>query len=442
LPPGSTGGLWGGEPDAIGGQGGAEARDLGGGSGGAGGAFAHADSGLADTGGAVISTGGGPGDVGGDQGNADGNPGPGSGGATGTGGGTESGSGGVDGTGGSTASGSGGAIGAGGSTQSGSGGVDGTGGSTASGSGGAGGNDVYLDAAADEGGAGADAVESSPEPDTAADLAEDWPPDLPNPPADAQDASEPDSPDRAEDVPSDSAPPLTLFWSDEFDGTANSAVDTSKWSYVTWGPQNGVNNEKQQYTTSTENVYLDGDGHLVLRGLNTPVEGADYTSGRIETKDKFSFKTGRLEVRAKLPAGKGSFPGIVTHGISGSWPQCGAIGLMEQWGQEKNWFFASAYTDGSADSGDKRSIRHDFPNATTASTDFHVYSVDWYSDTMIFQVDGEEIMRTTFGTSSPFYTTAQYVILDVAIGGNMGGTIDPNGFPMDMVVDYVRVYSF
>jgi len=240
----------------------------------------------------------------------------------------------------------------------------------------------------------------------------------------------------------DGGPPLV--WHDEFEGAARTAPDEGKWSYATWGPSGGVNNEKQQYTTSLDNVFLNGDGQLVIRALKSIGQnaGAQYTSGRIHTKGNFSFTTGRVEVRAKLPAGVGSFPGIITMGTEGSWPQCGELALVEQYGQDKSWFYSSAFADNSDKSGDKRSVRYDFENATTASADFHVYSVDRYSDHLVFQVDGDEVMRTSYDTSSPFYTTPEYIILDVAVGGNMGGTIDPEGFPMDLVVDYVRVYGF
>lgn len=235
---------------------------------------------------------------------------------------------------------------------------------------------------------------------------------------------------------------LPLVWNDEFDGAARTAPDDSKWGYATWGPFGGVNNEKQQYTTSLDNVFLDGEGHVVIRALKAPQQGAQYTSGRIQTKGKFQFKTGRLEVRAKLPAGIGSFPGIIALGVQGGWPQCGELALVEQYGQDKSWFYSSAYADTTPESGDKRNVRYDFPNSTTASTDFHVYTLDWYSDHLVFQVDGDEIMQTSFGKASPFETTPEYIVLDVAVGGNMGGAVDPEAFPMDMLVDYVRVYGF
>lgn len=276
-------------------------------------------------------------------------------------------------------------------------------------------------------------VDSEPAPDLGIDQA----PDLPPPPPDVAEVGRHDV---APEVYADAA--LPLLWHDEFEGATKTAPDDSKWSYATWGPAGGVNNEKQQYTTSLDNVFLDGEGHLVIRALKANQQlGAQYTSGRIHTKGNFQFRTGRLEVRAKLPAGIGSFPGIIAMGVEGGWPQCGELALVEQYGQDKSWFYSSAYAESTAGSGDQRNVRYDFPNDTTASTDFHVYSMDWASDHIVFQVDGDEIMRTSYGLYSPFSLTPEYIVLDVAVGGNMGGAIDPDGFPMDMVVDYVRVYN-
>jgi beta-glucanase (GH16 family) len=252
-------------------------------------------------------------------------------------------------------------------------------------------------------------------------------------------AGPPDARDGEVAVGLDGGLPMTLVWSDEFNGTANTGVDTTKWSYVTWDPGH-VNNEAQKYTNRLANVFQDGSGHLVIRGLSTPNAANPYTSGRIESNGHFTFQYGRVEVRAKLPAGIGSFPGIIAMGSTGTWPQCGELALVEQYGQDKSWFYVSA-TAGSAD--DTGNVQYSFPDATTStSSDFHVYSLDWYTDHIVFQVDGTEITRTPFATSSPFSTIPEYLILDLALGGTMGGAIDPTAFPMDMIVDYVRVYSF
>jgi beta-glucanase (GH16 family) len=250
-----------------------------------------------------------------------------------------------------------------------------------------------------------------------------------------------DAGDSANATEADGGATMTLLWSDEFDGPANTGIDTTKWNYVTWDPGQ-VNNEAQAYTSRLQNVFQDGSGHLVLRALDTPYAGNKYTSGRIESSGHLEFKFGRVEVSAKLPAGIGSFPGIIAMGTTGTWPQCGELALAEQYGQDKSWFYSSANAGTAIGSGSTGNVKYTFPNATTASSDFHVYSLDRYPDHIVFQVDGIEITRTTFATSSPFYTVPEYLVLDLAIGGTMGGLIDTSAFPMDMVVDYVRVYSF
>jgi beta-glucanase (GH16 family) len=244
-------------------------------------------------------------------------------------------------------------------------------------------------------------------------------------------------------VDSGDGPGRRLVWSDEFNREANTSADSTKWNIPTWEPGT-VNNEKQKYTSRLQNVFHDGDGHLVLRGLHDSWSSNSnvypYTSGRVQTDGKFQFKFGRIEVRAKLPAGKGSFPAILLMGTTGTWPDCGEIGLLEQWGQDKSWLYCSTYAGGA--SGDIGSKKVTFPDASSASSDFHVYALDWTAEHMAFFIDDVEVAHADFNASSPFSTNNFYLILDVAIGGTMGGTIDNvSGFPMDMVLDYVRVYA-
>src|SRR5215475_7704632 len=98
-----------------------------------------------------------------------------------------------------------------------------------------------------------------------------------------------------------------LVWSDEFSGAGGSAPDPGKWGYDTGGTGWG-NNEKQYYTDSTNNAYLDGDGHLVIKAMKETREGMPYTSARLVSKNKGDWTYGRIEVRAKLPSRKGLWP--------------------------------------------------------------------------------------------------------------------------------------
>jgi beta-glucanase (GH16 family) len=324
------------------------------------------------------------------------------------------------------------------------------------GSGGSTGSDSKI-ATSDASGTGGSPSPDGPDDTTSAQgddaLADTAPGEATSVAIDATNVQGPDAPTNSPDASeaADAAPTsdtivvdsgMTLVWSDEFKGEANSGVDPTKWNHVTWNPGQ-VNHELQKYTDRLDNVFVDGE-NLVIRALNTPYGNNTYTSGRIESNGHFSFKFGRIEVRAKLPAGIGSFPGIIMMGTSGNWPQCGELALVEQYGHDKSSFYVDAYasttTNGSGNTG---SIKYTFPDADTASNDFHIYALDWHSDHIAFQVDGIEITRTTFNTSSPFYTIPEYIVLDVALGGDMGLAIDSTSvFPMDMVVDYVRVYSF
>jgi len=240
---------------------------------------------------------------------------------------------------------------------------------------------------------------------------------------------------------SGTSPNWHLVWSDDFTLDVSTGVDTTKWTPATSDPGT-VNGEKQKYTARAQNIFHDDQGHLVLRGLHdfwmNNGTTYPYTSGRLQTGSIPQLKFGRVEVRAKLPAGQGSYPAILLMGTTGNWPQCGEIGIMEQWGQDKSWLYCSTYSGAASDINQKVT----FPNATTLSSDFHVYALEWYSDHMVFFIDGAQVALSNFDKTSPFYTGTFYIILDVAIGGNMGGTIDDaGGFPMDMVLDYVRVYS-
>lgn len=280
--------------------------------------------------------------------------------------------------------------------------------------------------------------------DLAREGAPDRAPDVPlpadGPSADLADAAA--DAQGASDTHGEAGPALALVWHDEFDGAANTGVETSRWTYVTWQP-GMVNDELQQYTSNLRNVFQDGDGHLVIRALNDSGGRHPYTSGRIETTGKISFGPGhRIEVRAKLPAGSGSFPAILLKGTTGLWPESGALGLMEQYGQDKSWFYATAYAPNTPGSGVTPKTKHSFADATTASADFHVYALDWYDDHLVFQVDGAVILTSNYGPTSPFYSITEFLVLNVALGGDMGGAIDDDAFPMDMVIDYVRVYQF
>lgn len=232
-------------------------------------------------------------------------------------------------------------------------------------------------------------------------------------------------------------------WSDEFNAAANTGADATKWMYNT---NIHVNNEKQQYTTSIKNTFHDGQGNIVLRGLHESSGNYQYTSGRLESNGKYSFKYGRVECRAKLPAGGGTWPAIWMLGTSGNWPACGEIDIMEQNGNAaKTTVQSDSHTSPnqtSTELGNISAASYRFPDGGNSYSDYHLYSLDWYADSMSFQVDGNTIARTPLGMTSPFRNNSFYLILNVALGGAMGGTIDNNAFPDDMIIDYIKVYKY
>lgn len=243
-----------------------------------------------------------------------------------------------------------------------------------------------------------------------------------------------------------------LVWSDEFD--EDGALDPSKWHHQTLLPNGDswFNGEIQHYTDRTDNSYVDnGLLQLVAKKETYRDQGVTkaYTSARLNSK--FAFTYGRVEVRAKLPTGGGTWPAIWMLGqniteIGGywyeqgygttSWPDCGEIDIMEHWGWNQNYVSSAMHTRSSFGG----TVNHGGRYLETASTDFHVYTLDWFPDRMVFSVDGvvhyvyepEEQNPDTW----PF-TENQYLLLNIAIEP----TIDPGFTESAMEIDYVRVYQ-
>ena len=174
---------------------------------------------------------------------------------------------------------------------------------------------------------------------------------------------------------------------------------------------------------------------------------ADYTSARLTTQGKAGWIHGRIEVRAKVPGGRGTWPAIWTLGTNihdVGWPACGEIDIMEFVGFEPGVIHANIHTKkynhvAKTGKGDQISI----PDASEA---FHVYAVEWDAEKMDFFVDEHKYFtyrNEGSGTAAWPYDKEQYLILNLAIGGDWGGQkgIDDSRFPQQFVIDYVRVYQ-
>jgi beta-glucanase (GH16 family) len=226
----------------------------------------------------------------------------------------------------------------------------------------------------------------------------------------------------------------TLAWSDEFN--VDGAPDSSKWSYETgaggWG-----NNELQHYTNRPENVIVQ-NGVLKINLIKEQYNGSNYTSARIVTKNKYQFQYGRVDIRAKLPAGGGTWPALWMLGSdinTNPWPGCGEIDIMEHVGNNLNRIYGTLHHPGhSGGNADGGSVL-----INNATTEFHVYSCEWSASTIKFYVDN--VLYYTFlnNNSLPF-NKPFFFIFNCAMGGNFGGAVDPNFTAATLEVDYVHVY--
>lgn len=228
-----------------------------------------------------------------------------------------------------------------------------------------------------------------------------------------------------------------LVWSDEFD--VDGPPNPENWGYNIGRGNNGWGNgESQYYTDRPENVRVE-NGNLIITAQREVFSGADYTSARITTEDKFEFTFGRIDIRAKLPIGGGTWPALWMLGedyATNTWPACGEIDIMEHVGNQQNTIFSSLHFPGNS-GGDavSQSIVED-----NVSTEFHEYSAIWSPETIRFFVDG--VLYHTFANSDGIpFNDDFFLIFNVAMGGNFGGNIDPAFNSSSMEVDYVRVYQ-
>ena len=270
---------------------------------------------------------------------------------------------------------------------------------------------------------------------------------------DSSSKSDTSSSSKAESSSADETTPeldgYNLLWSDEFNAAK---LDEDIWSYDPHEP-GWTNNELQEYTTSTDNVFI-RDGKLVLKGIKTDKNGSDYyTSGKIKSQNKKDFTYGKVSVSAKVPQGQGLWPAIwmmpTDESKYGQWPKCGEIDIMEVLGND----VSTAY--GTVHYGEPHGEKQGTVKLESGSyaDSFHEYSVEWEPGEMRWYIDGKEYLKVNDWFTAeqgqdekPYpapFDQSFFVQLNLAIGGNWPGNPDSTTdfSKAEFEVDYVRVYQ-
>lgn len=236
----------------------------------------------------------------------------------------------------------------------------------------------------------------------------------------------------------------SLFWSDEF--SANT-LDQNIWNYEIGNGSNGWGNQElEYYTNSTKNAFL-SNGNLIIEARKESIGGFDYSSARMTTQNKKTFKYGRIDIRAKLPVGKGIWPALWMLGSNISsvgWPACGEIDIMELVGTNPNTVVGSIHWANA--SGGQASKNNSYSIGTEDfSQKFHVFSLVWKKDSLQWLVDDTPFFSAGVSSVDPFptaFNNNQFFIFNVAVGGLWPGTPPSTTvFPQRMFVDYIRVFT-
>jgi len=246
--------------------------------------------------------------------------------------------------------------------------------------------------------------------------------------------------------PSPSQVPVghVLVWSDEFD--TDGLPDAARWDHDTGRNALGwYNNELQYYSAPRAENAVAAGGKLRITARLEELRGATdwggqcYTSARLLTRGRAAWTYGFFEVRAKLPCGRGTWPAIWTLGSGGVWPDDGEIDIMEQVGSNPGRVFGTVHTAQSGGPGTGGAV-----NVPDACTAFHDYQLTWTAEQIAIGIDGVIYYRYVNPRAGKFtwpFDKPQFLLLNIAIGGNLGGAVDDSIFPVAMEVEHVRVYQ-
>lgn len=235
---------------------------------------------------------------------------------------------------------------------------------------------------------------------------------------------------------------MSLVWSDEFNG---STLNTSDWNYDVGDgcPNCGWGNNELEYYTAGDNLYFQ-NGKMIIEARKESKNGKSYTSTRLTTMNKKSFKFGRVDMRAKLPFGQGIWPALWMLGdnfTTAGWPACGEIDIMEMLGHQPNKVYSTIHYKSGTGS---KNIEKSLVNTASLADEFHVYSLVWETDKIKTMLDDKVIGEFSSAEVSGNYPFNEkfFFLFNVAVGGNWPGS--PNTttyFPQFMMVDYIRVFQ-
>jgi beta-glucanase (GH16 family) len=239
-----------------------------------------------------------------------------------------------------------------------------------------------------------------------------------------------------------------LAWSDEFDADT---LDVTKWNLQV-EPAGRFNEEWQRYTNSRENAYVEND-FLVIKAIHeSDTHGMDqYTSARLNTANKYSWKYGKIAARIKLPEGEGIWPAfwmlganIDENGGDTPWPQCGEFDILELYGSKDDGAVeANAhYADASGSHAMMGAVAYKLDQGAFSDA-FHIFELEWNPDSLLWFVDGQQYASMPIASDelSEFHEEF-FILLNIAVGGSHAGRPNSNTtFPQHMYVDWVRVYE-
>lgn len=234
-----------------------------------------------------------------------------------------------------------------------------------------------------------------------------------------------------------------LIWSDEFDYTG--LPDSTKWGY-----EKGYirNDETQYYEPARLKNSQVKNGHLIITARNDNFHGDGVTSASIITKGKMQFLYGKIVVKAKMPTGLGSWPAIWTVGINRDtvhWPLCGEIDILEWLGRGPQYVNGSIHMPSEIEEDTSIITNYDVGDSSILSAKYHTYSIEWDSTQIKYFYDGYNYVtykadELTADEWAPF-TRPHYLLLNLAMGGIGGGSIDETKYPFTYMIDYVHYYQ-